>query len=299
MTKRKFITFSEGESYEALYESLEYSVLAFSKYSLKKYRASDFHIKWQPENWKAGYVFIYKILSCLKSLEEYDEVVWLDTDLIVTPNIDTIWNNKIENYPLLSNHRFDNFERWPHNKMEFNNPEILREAKNKIGLLHQDFDSVWRQANVMFFNRNCIPFLQEVLLYFHDYDESLSPLGDEVIINLLLWKHRYPNSLGNINLCNYYFSGSHIQKFINCKSSQEYSDLFNPEIKPEDEQNFVLYSGVSYHDHNRLRLKDINNTILVLHGNKNHEYNKNLIGYIINNIGVYNTIKKIFNRFPF
>ena len=69
---RKFITFAVGEQYEKLSEVLKESIKLNSKYDLIIYKTEDFNIKWEPENWQPSYIFIYKVLSCLKSLESYD-----------------------------------------------------------------------------------------------------------------------------------------------------------------------------------------------------------------------------------
>ena len=108
---KSFITFAAGESYERLAEVLKESIETFSEYDLIVYKPEDFDIKWEPENWQPSYVFIYKVLSCLKALETYDELVWLDNDCLVTKNIDKIWERKINNYPLLPNERFNNFHK--------------------------------------------------------------------------------------------------------------------------------------------------------------------------------------------
>ena len=87
---RVFITFAAGESYERLAEVLKESIETFSEYDLIVYKPEDFDIKWEPENWQPSYVFIYKVLSCLKALESYDEVVWLDNDCLPTYNLSLI-----------------------------------------------------------------------------------------------------------------------------------------------------------------------------------------------------------------
>ena len=68
---RKFITFAVGEQYEKLSEVLKESIDRFSEYELVIYKPEDFDIKWEPENWQPSYIFIYKVLSCLKALENY------------------------------------------------------------------------------------------------------------------------------------------------------------------------------------------------------------------------------------
>jgi alpha-N-acetylglucosamine transferase len=115
---KSFITFAAGDQYEKLSEVLKESIELNSKYDLIIYKPDDFNIEYKPESWEPGYIFIYKVLSCLKALETYDELVWLDNDCLVTKNIDKIWERKIDNYPLLPNERFNNFHKLSSNSFK-------------------------------------------------------------------------------------------------------------------------------------------------------------------------------------
>lgn len=298
--KRCYVTFVEGEVYENIFESLEYSVKAFSEYPLIKYSAKDFEIKWEPENWPFGYVYMYKILSCLKALDHYDQVVWLDTDIVVTPNIERIWENEIDGYPLLPNHRFYNFENWPHTRFDIVSDDYEPRAKAKVGLDHRDFKNVYRQACIMLFDRKCRPFFHEVLGYFKDYDGAFSSSGDEMMINAIMWRDRQDRSLGNANMCTHHFSPYHIKKFIACGNEKEYRDLFDPEVISEDESNLIiLSSGSEYAAWNRRKLIESDNLILIFHGSNDRDYNFDLVDLMIEKAGIRETIRKKFKRFPF
>jgi len=82
--KKAFVTFTAGDQYTKLTNLLKESIETFSNKPLIIFTPEDFELEFLPQNWKSGYIYIYKILSCLKALEEFDEVVWLDSDCLVT-----------------------------------------------------------------------------------------------------------------------------------------------------------------------------------------------------------------------
>ena len=276
---RKFITFAVGEQYEKLSEVLKESIKLNSKYDLIIYKTEDFNIKWEPENWQPSYIFIYKVLSCLKALENYDEIVWLDNDCLVTKNIDKIWERKIDNYPLLPNERFNNFHIWPSEKPNYQDTNFLGDAKRIIGVIDTNFDNSYLQACCMLFNKNCVDFFKEVLHYYQDFNSDVYPYGDESIINCMIWRDKLSNNLGDVFLCTQYFSPYIIETALNTKNKEEYNNLFDINHRLVDNEDiFILTHGWSLARHNRIGL--INNNfenLLFLHGSKKlHIHNKYL-----------------------
>jgi len=280
--KRTFVTFAVGEIYEKLSKVLESSIDSFSDYNLIIYTPEDFDIEYKSELWDGprSINFSYKILSCLKALENHDEVVWLDNDCVVTYNIDKIWNNKIENYPLLPRHRFYNFEKWPHDKVNHRDPNLLTKAKEKIGIINNDFENNYLQACCMFFNKDCKEFLDKVMYYYQDYDISMFPFGDETIINLLIWKDKSKLNLGDVSLCSYYFSPYKINEFINLKNADDYPKLYdlNHIGFPNNNQQEDKYAT-----HNRLSLINNNfDNIMFFHGSKSDSLHNSFLTNMIN-----------------
>jgi hypothetical protein len=267
---RVFITFAAGETYEKLAEVLKESIDRFSEYKLIIYKPENFDIKWEPENWQNSYVFIFKVLSCLKALESYDEVVWLDNDCLPTHNIDKIWNNKIDNYPLLPTERFNNFQIWPNKKTDCHDLNFLKLAKERIGVIDNDFNNLYLQACCMLFNKDCKNFFEEVLLHYKNFDSNVYPYGDETIINCMIWRDNLPNNLGDVFLCSYYFSPYIIEAALNSSSKEEYQNLFDINHRIADnEDSFILSHGWSLARHNRIGLVNNNfENLLFLHGNK-------------------------------
>ena len=270
---RTFITFAAGEQYEKLSEVLKESIDTFSEHSLLIYKPEDFDIKWEPENWQPSYVFIYKVLSCLKALETYDEVVWLDNDCLPTYNIDKIWNNKIDNYPLLPTERFNNFHIWPNDKPNYQDPIFLKGAKERIGVIDNDFNNVYLQACCMLFNKNCVDFFKEVLHHYKDFDSNFYPYGDESIINCMMWRDKLTNNLRDVFLCSHYFSPYILELALSIKSKEEYGNLFDINHRVNDnEDTYILNHGWSLARHNRIGLVSNNfENLLFLHGSKSVE----------------------------
>ena len=116
--KQTFITFSYGYQNDELCKILQKSISTFSNNQLKIYTVDDFDFNYNYENpnfWKSGYGYVMKIETCLKALKEFDQIVWLDTDIVVNERIDTIWEkfDSLDDYPLLPRHRFYNYVQNP------------------------------------------------------------------------------------------------------------------------------------------------------------------------------------------
>ncbi len=273
MIKRAFITFSYGDNYNKLCDILQKSIKLCSKYDLIIFKPEDFDEDFTPDIWKPGYIYKFKILSCLKSLELYDEVVWLDTDIIVTHNIDRIWNNSIDNYPLLPKHRFFNFENWPHSKQNYRDPNCMKLAKQKTECFNIDFENIYLQACSLFFNKNCYDFFQDVLSYFKDYDNEAFPFGDESIINVLIWKNKFQKNLGDVFLCSHYFSPYILCCYLKLENGEDYPKLFDIQYKhilPSDQdEDIILSHGKDLAKHNRIGIiKNNFDDVLFFHGSK-------------------------------
>ncbi len=226
--KRAFITFIDGELFEDLANLLKQSLEKYSNYNLIIYRKKDFDLNFSFDDTvlrASSKGFSYKILSCLKALKEYDEVVWIDSDCIVTKFIDKVWfeSYKLKNYPLLPKARFDNFDE----------NVIYQKTYTKINQEALDFfelkvDSyTYLQACLMFINKNCENFLLEVFSYFDDkYDANIFLFSDETIINCLLLKYNYNYNLGSIFLCSHYFN-RRLLNIIQLDNKDDYYYYFN------------------------------------------------------------------------
>lgn len=236
--RRTFITFSHGELNDGLCKKLHESLLTYSEYDLKIYRPSDFDRNYDINNkdfWQSGLGYVYKILSCIESLKIYDEVVWLDTDIIVTNYIDKIWfeSFRIESYPLLPRERFNNIEGENLGGDVWKSNPLL-----KVGTTRQFYS----QACCMLFNRNCLEFFYETLNYFDEFDSIRFPFGDESIINYLLWHRDLTNNLGNIFLCSYFFH-TNLVMYISSINRENFKFSHNYTYKTNNFENILFLHG--------------------------------------------------------
>jgi hypothetical protein len=268
--KKTFITFAYGETHLKLCELLQKSIREFSNYSLLIYKINDFDFVDDDLKKDVSFLYKFKILSCLKSLEIYDEVIWLDTDIIVTNYIDNVWNEsfKLKNYPLLPIHSSYNFTNTSINYIDYKDSKYLEKGKKKIGLVDNDFQNQYLQACCMFFNKKSISFFNEVLEFYKDFDSTIFPYGDETIINLLFWKKKITQSLDYNFLCSWFTPDIIINQIISFK----------------DDINF-------YHKCSPLYVNDalckwninLNPKFIFLHGNKSFDVHNNFLKSLIIN----------------
>jgi len=274
--KKAFVSFYVGYEYERMTNLLKESIETFSDKPLIVFTPKDFDLEFLPENWKPGYIYIYKILSCLKLLEEFDEVVWLDSDCLVTHNIEKIRDYKIDKFPLLPRARFYNFVNWPMPFFECRSPHFMGAAKQKVECFDLDFPDVYLQACCMFINKDCEPFLREVLSFFEDFDGESFFFGDESIINSLFWKYKNSKNLGDVFLCSHYFSSYIFDSFITLQKAEDFPKLFDPSydgIFP-----IGTHPNIELNTHNRLKLIHNNfENILFFHGTKSYDKHENYL----------------------
>jgi len=248
---RAFITFSDGVFNDELTSVLESSISKFSKYPLIVYRKKDFEFDFEmdlddPNFWSSGYGYVYKVISCLKALETYDSVVWLDTDCVVTNYIDKIWfeEYRIDRYPLLPKYRFNLFgkELTMNVVVDSTDEAFMFKGKQKIGVGNDFKRNFYSQACMMFFDKSCIHFYEEVLSYFKDFDSESFPCGDESIINCLLWRYGYLDNLGDVFLCSHYF-GYGLGNFIENNNRELFDDFFSNKPISNIHENILFYHG--------------------------------------------------------
>lgn len=261
--KRAFITFSFGYNNDELSKILLKSINTFSRfYDLKIYTPLDFEDDLDyknPDFWKSSYCYIYKVLSCLKSLETFDEVVWLDTDIIATHNIDKIWDKfkDLEDYPLLPKERFANFNIYDiHQVPEDTENDYFKKISTFFGIDY-DIKNRYLMACCMIFNRKSTNFFSEVLKNFERYDKEIMLYGDESIINGLLWQKQKKNNLGNVFICSQYFNYS-LKNYITLEAPEDYCKIFSK--KSNDN---IFYDVLFFHGQKELKISNflLNNLI--------------------------------------
>lgn len=246
--KKTYITFSYGYENDELTKILKKSIDDYSEYDLVVYTPSDFNFTYEYDNpafWKSGNGFVMKIHSCLKSLEEYDEVVWLDTDIVVTEKIDKIWDKThlIDDYPLLPKSRFSNNKINPTGQ----DPQLLSQHKKNIcetfGVKDVNTDDLhYLQACTILFNKNCIEYFNNTLSHFFPFDSLKFPNGDESIMNGLNWKNNYNKNLGNIFLCSHFYHGN-LKNFIALTNKEDFPKFMNYNIIENNFDDILFFHG--------------------------------------------------------
>lgn len=250
MKRRTYITFSHGPENDALAEVLQKSISEFSQYGLRIYRRHDFEedygIDSDPQFWSSGKGYVYKILSCMKAMEEYDEAVWIDTDCVVTSYIDKIWFEawRISEYPLLPRSRFYVFGRDLGANSEIissDNPHFLRKGKERLGVRSVSMRPFYSQACFMLFSNKCRFFFKEILSLFNNFEHECFPNGDETMINCLMWRQGFEDSLGDIFICSYFF-GYHSNEIASMTNREQFANF---RYRPAHNifENILFYHG--------------------------------------------------------
>jgi len=242
--KNTFVTYY-SKHYHYLYQHLNDSICAFSEADIVDYDARDINDEAMQKNEMLEYFRnkIRVIIDTLKYSTNYDNYLWLDTDTIVNENIDKIWSQseKITTCPLLCKYAYYNL-----NYYYAGEDVIYHNLIEKLDIKYDIKDFVYRQANAILYNKNCLGFFEEALEIFNrffDEGEYYIPMGDESIFNVLLLKYKNSDSLGDINFCSisnsiveyYYFKDRPIEEFL---------ERYN--AKRDNRNEILLFHGNKY-----------------------------------------------------
>lgn len=194
----------------------------------------------------------YKPDICLDALEMYDNLLFMDVDMVISRRFDVgnILNDK--SYPLAILSVFE----YPFKLT--NEPDGSITIYNELALMEYynvPKRSMW-YTGVCFilFNRNCLDFikewrsmckneflLQKQVVYF--------PYPEETPFNLCLWKRGVTENLGHA------FVNTH--KFSTIKLIEESDDIINCQIDPNniyefcyDSSKIMFYHGTKHKDEN-------------------------------------------------
>lgn len=290
--KRAYFTFHDGKPhYLAMTDKLGISIKAFSNYPLVVYGPDNIphNEEFNAVNSVSG-AFINKVKACVKALEEYDELVWLDCDIIALNTIDKVWDSfkEIENFPLLPYHHNHNYKILPWGDWEnvtsrtSKEKDFLPELKEYLGLSVDQVYEHYLQSCVFAFNKECIPFFEEVIEVMEanfnkgdnrgvegNYNYEFS---DEPVFNAIMWKYQYDKTLGNafVNSIYYWMKNGPqwegpLWEFLKVTNKEEYKTWF-------EQWNY----GKTFKENNFDQL-------LCLHGNKNLEICDVIINKITQN----------------
>jgi hypothetical protein len=148
------------------------------------------------------YLITFKSTACQLAIKRtnYDEFVYLDSDVLPTPNIDKmfdLWSSQCTNFPLLSKYAANDM-------MIEGRPFVLDKVLNILGI-SRDMQCVHPLcAGFFFFNRQCWSFIntwtsltqsKQYIDAFTKPDEfgnlEMCQYGDEGSINSLMWLYGY------------------------------------------------------------------------------------------------------------
>ncbi len=212
----------------------------------------------------------WKQYACIESIKEnYQNFIWIDGDVVVNYNIDTIqkYFKDVENYPLSDIHRQEEFYAYYYeNGIEkgqvFNeNLSNLWNVKRNLPFMH---------VCMFIYNKSCKWWFEEIIevyksINLDDYHKYIL-WNDEGIDNTLRWKYNFRKHLPLSNFDTSSYDGDHGQTerqfedfltFWNVKNKYNFNRVYGYQFVPKDKSN-----------------------ILYFHGNKNSENSDRMIEFI-------------------
>ncbi len=194
----------------------------------------------------------WKQYACIESLnEEYENYVWIDGDVVVNNNIDTLngYFPMIKNYPISDTHVQEEFFSFNENETQYFNEKLCK--KWKI----EKFNPLMHVC-LFIYNKNCKWWFKEIINEYKSVDineyNKLFVWNDEGIDNALRWKYNYRDYLpvtnydmssydGDLGLTNQ--SLYHFYKFWNEDGPQNFNRIFGYQIIPKDKNKVIYFHG--------------------------------------------------------
>lgn len=278
--KRCFVTYVSNISSNSYTELVDYFMLSikiFSEYPLIIYtedQLSDYVVDLNTEK---DIRYVLKLLAIKKALKEYDEVVWLDVDIVVNHRIDKIWNffDKVDNIIVAPRYRFHNY----HNSPVGSNDNVVLDGSWGIYDLNgvqKHFGSnvyieKWHQSCCLLANKKCVSFLDEYIRC------AIDIYSDETALNLLYKKYNFETFLPSIFICSHFFGHMILHHKLAEYTESEYINFM-------ETHTGIFYRNETAHPYEDMQLKyNDYNDILFWHGSKNIEVvNKLLIDLLKN-----------------
>lgn len=277
--KDDFVFITTGDiGYMPVIEQLASSLLEFSKHKLIVYgvncdvpinmpnvinRRMDIPFKSKHDKW------YWKQHSCIEVLkEDYKFFVWIDGDVVVNHNIDTIsqYFNMIKDYPISDIHHqedfFGTYTYKNHNLTQRFNENLLKENKieKKYPIAH---------VCLFIFNKDCKWWFEEILKMYAEVDlekyQHLYFWNDESMDNFLRCKY---NKNDHLPLSNFDTSG-----YDGYGSQNDTMNHFLTFWNKPGPYNFDKIYGYQHIPENK-------NQILYFHGNKDKKTSREMIKFI-------------------
>jgi FkbM family methyltransferase len=212
----------------------------------------------------------WKQYACIESVKEgYKNYVWMDGDVVVNYNVDTItkYFTNIKNYPLSDIHVQEEFFGTYHNgKSQLFNEELAKEwGIQKC--------QPYMHVCMFVFNSECKWWFEETIQHYIDIMDKnpddykrLFLWNDEGIDNAMRWKYGYKDHLPLLNFDTSSYDGDdgfidntlhQFYKYWNEEGPQNFDRIFGYQAIPKDK-----------------------NQIIYFHGNKNAEISDKMVDFI-------------------
>lgn len=212
----------------------------------------------------------WKQYACLESLnEEFDYYIWIDGDVVVNHNIDTVkkYFTRVGRYPLSDIHvQEEFFGIYGDNKMQLFNEELSKEwwVEKQQPYMHICF-FIYNDGSKGFFDELLMHY-EKVMKKNPDDYKRLYLWNDEGIDNAMRWKYGYTNHLPLSNFDTSSYDGD--EGFID-KTLHQFYKFWNE----EGPQNFNRVFGYQY-------IPKDKSDVLYFHGNKNAKISDKMIEFI-------------------
>ena len=277
---KQFVFVTTGNiGYMPVIEKLVQSLLEFSKHKIIVY-GIDCEVTFDypnvikktinPPKISEHDKWYWKQHACLESLTEgYDYYIWIDGDVVVNHNIDTVrkYFNQVSRYPLSDIHvQEEFFGTYGDGKSQLFNEELAKkwEVDKKQPYMHVCF-FIYNNGSEAFFN-GIINSYQTLMENEPENYKKYFLWNDEGIDNAIRWKHGYTNHLPLSNFDTSSYDGD--DGFID-KTMHQFLKFWNE----DGPQNFDRIFGYQY-------IPKDKSQIIYFHGNKNAEISDRMVQFI-------------------
>jgi FkbM family methyltransferase len=198
----------------------------------------------------------WKQYACIESVKEgYKNYVWMDGDVVVNYNVDTItkYFGGLKNYPLSDIHVQEEFFGTYHNgKSQLFNEQVSKEwgVEKSQPYMH---------VCMFVFNKECKWWFEETIQHYVDIMKKnpedykrLYLWNDEGIDNAMRWKYGYKDHLPLLNFDTSSYDGDdgfidstlhQFYKYWNEEGPQNFDRIFGYQAIPKDKNQIIYFHG--------------------------------------------------------
>jgi FkbM family methyltransferase len=191
----------------------------------------------------------WKQYACIESLNEgYENLVWIDGDVVVNHNIDNIKDhfNLVKNYPISDIHR----------QKEFFGTYTENGIKH-TQLFNENISNLWKVNKIQpyshvclyLYNQKCKWWFEEIISTYKSIDLKdylkYCLWNDEGIDNILRWKYEFKNYLPLSNFDTTYDDDS-LNKFYaywNEDGPKNFNQIYGYQFIPKDKSKIIYFHG--------------------------------------------------------